>query len=85
MLKPQLCWITNTKGAIPLDFIGRYENLEQDFFHVCEVIGLKDNSLPKLLPGDNQHYVQFYNGEMKKLVAEAYAEEIRIFKFEFGA
>lgn len=83
-LKPQLYWITNTRGKVPLDFIGRYESLEKDFSHVCEILGLKDKSLPKLLSGNNPPYTQFYNPEMKDRVARFYAEEIRIFRFEFG-
>ena len=84
MLRPQLYWIQDGRGKIPLDFIGRYENVEKDFAQVCDVLGLKDKTLPDLLPGDNPPYVQFYNPQMKNLVAKTCAEEIKLFKFEFG-
>jgi hypothetical protein len=83
-LKPQLYWITDRSGKIPMDFIGRYEKLEEDFSHVCNVLGIKDASLPRLLSGDDLNYAQFYNEEMKDIVASKYAEEIAFFKFEFG-
>ena len=84
MLRSQLFWITDFKGKVPLNFIGRYESLEKDFSHVGNILGLEDKSLPKLLSGGNPHYPQFYNGETRNLVAEIYAEEIDFFKFKFG-
>lgn len=83
-LRSQLSWITNGNGKIPLDFIGRFERLEEDFSYVCDVLQIKDKSLPKLISGDNPPYTQFYDDYMKNIVAKEYAEEISFFKFEFG-
>lgn len=83
-LRPQLFWITNINGEIPLDFIGRFEKLQEDFVHVCDVLNIKDNSLPKLIPTTNPLYVDMYDEDMKNIVAQRYADEIRFFKFEFG-
>lgn len=82
-LTTQLFWITDKQGQIPMDFIGRFDNLEDDFSHVTDVLGIKDKSLPKLLAGDNQHYSQFYDEEMKDIVYRKYRDEIALFKFEF--
>lgn len=85
LIQSQLYWIRDFKEGIPLDFIGRYETLERDFAHVCEVLGLKgDPTLPHLLPGNNEYYAPFYNEPMKDIVAKAYADEIKLFQFEFG-
>lgn len=83
-LKPQLYWMRNRRGNIPLDFIGRYESLERDFTHVAGVLGLKEGELPKLVSGSNPSYPSFYNQEMKERVAERYAEEIKLFGYKFG-
>ena len=84
-LNSQLYWITNEKGKIPLDFIGRFENLEDDFAHVCNVIQLKDKSLPKLIVSKNSKpYTQFYDDHTKRIVSEKYADEISFFNFKFG-
>ena len=82
-LNTQLFWITDKEGVIPMDFIGRFENLTEDFYHVAEILGLKDKSLPKLLAGDDRHYTQFYDDEMKDIVFRKYRNEISIFKYEF--
>jgi hypothetical protein len=67
-----------------LDFIGKYENLNDDFDYVCEIIGLKDAVLPKLVVGSGQRYTEFYDPKMVDIVYEKYKEEIRYFGFEFG-
>lgn len=83
-LKTQLYWITNGIGEIPMDFIGRFENLAEDFSHVANALRLKDKTLPVLLAGDGRNYTQFYDNEMKNIVYEKYKDEIAIFKFKFG-
>ena len=83
-LTTQLYWIKNIKGEIPMDFIGRFENLEEDFSHVADILGIKEKSLPKLVAGDGEHYTQFYDKEMIDLVSKQFREEIAHFKFELG-
>ena len=46
MLSEQLDWITDTDGSIDIDFIGRYENLQEDFDIICEKIGIPKQELP---------------------------------------
>lgn len=38
---PQGDWITDFDGNIPVDFIGRFENLQKDFDYICKEIGHK--------------------------------------------
>jgi hypothetical protein len=83
-LKSQLFWLQNSKGKIPFDFIGRYENLTSDFGYVCDQLGIKDKSLPYLLKADNPDYMLSYDGELVDLLNKRYKEEIDIFGFKFG-
>jgi hypothetical protein len=80
----QLDYITDSKGEIPLDFIGRFENLQQDFEAVCLQIGIENKTLPELLISGNAHYANFYDETTKDLVYRFYKKEIDYFKFEFG-
>ena len=82
-LKTQLYWITNKKEEIPMDFIGRFENLEDDFSYVADVLIIANENLPKLVVGDGQHYSQFYDAEMKDIIYKRYREEIFFFKYDF--
>jgi hypothetical protein len=83
-LTTQLFWIRDKKGKIPMDFIGRYENLHEDFSHVADILGIIDRGLPKMVPGDGEHYTQVYDEEMREIVYIRYRDEIEYFKFKFG-
>jgi Sulfotransferase family len=83
-LKPQLLWLTNKKGDIPFDFIGRFENLKDDFDYVAEKIGLENKELPKLIAGDGQRYTSFYDSKMVDLIYKQYKDEIDYFNFKYG-
>lgn len=80
----QLSHIRDSKGDIPLDFIGRFENLQPDFSYVCAQIGIEDSSLPQLLVSGNKPYHHFYDTPSKDLVYKLYKDEIDYFQFEFG-
>ena len=46
MIKPQYNFIFDKDGKQLVDFIGRYENLHDDFNEVCKNIGLSSHELP---------------------------------------
>lgn len=83
-IKPQLHWILDKNKRMPMDFIGRFENLRQDFDYVADRIGLKKYSLPTLIQGSGEKYIQHYDSKMRDHVFRFYQEEIKMFKFEYG-
>lgn len=83
-LQPQLYWLQDRKGNIPLDFIGRFENLAEDFNHVCDVLQLGITELPHMISSKSKsHHTEFYNERTMKIVADRYAEEIEHFGYRF--
>jgi len=75
--------------AIMANFIGLYENLNDDFAFICDRIGLVGaGELPLMKAGyreDRRHYSEYFQGDQKliDIVAKAYAREIKMFGFEF--
>ena len=80
----QLYFLTDRNGSVPLDFIGRFENLQEDFDLVCNQIGIDDPLLPKLLVRNYAHYTENYNEKTKDLIYKLYKDEIDYFNFEYG-
>jgi hypothetical protein len=71
-------------GADTLDFIGRFESLEQDF----EIVRIRVNPSARLehinrAPRENQDYRQAYTAEMAKSVAAQYARDLDELGYEF--
>jgi Sulfotransferase family len=81
-LKSQLYWLKDRQGQLPYDYIGKFENLENDAAKIFGFLGL-DPSLPRLNMGTGESYHSYYNASTIKKVAEKYAEEIELFGYAF--
>lgn len=69
-----------------VDFLGRYENLEDDFSRVGEAIGAPLSLPPNPNPSKRRagrHYRDFYDDELAEMVGERYREDVRIFGYSF--
>lgn len=82
-LKPQLDWLRNARGQVAMDFIGRFETLEQDFSTICDAIGVTDKTLPRLVISDKADSEEHFDTVTIDLVYKKYKEEIKMFGYEF--
>ena len=72
------------KGDVIVDFVGRYENLAEDFAIVCQKLNLPPLALPeKRKAKTRQEYRRYYTDELAELVARHYAEDIARFSYRF--
>ena len=65
------------------DFIGRFENFNEDFAEICRRIGLPEIDLPVTNTTKHKHYSEYYTEQTKQIVGNYYAEDIEYFNYEF--
>lgn len=73
----------NEKNEIIVDFIGKFENLNNDFLYITEQIGLKNLKLPHINKTKHKNYREYYNNHTRKLIEEKFKEDIELFNYEF--
>jgi len=82
MFAPQMDWITDGNGKIIIDFIGRFENLNQDFKKICKTIG-KKMELPHLRKSSHKPYQQYYDNKNRELIEIIFKKDIEKFGYKF--
>ncbi|MDH3651586.1 MAG: sulfotransferase family protein [Saprospiraceae bacterium] len=66
-----------------VDFIGKFENLSADFSEICDKIGIGSIDLPHLNKTKRKDFKDYYNDKTQRMVAEAYADDIKTFGYSF--
>ena len=67
--------------TIIVDFIGRYERLEEDFWYVCQQIGRPTLRLPHINPSRHAPYHTYYDAEMIDIVRTRFARDLALFEY----
>ena len=67
-----------------LDFIGRFENRQQDVSFIFENIGYCNIQNIHDRKTNHKHYTEYYDEQTREIVAERYAKDIERFGYEFG-
>ncbi|MEY2481196.1 MAG: hypothetical protein QOI04_2123 [Verrucomicrobiota bacterium] len=75
-------WIAEGDKVI-VDFVGRYENLDRDWEHVCERLKVAPIPLSRENRVPRADYRSFYDETSRELVAQRFVKSIELFGYEF--
>ena len=82
----QIDFIGDRDRNLLVDYVGRYENIQEDLDCICNrlhisPLQLKKRNISKMRPGSD--YRSFYDSETSSLVARCFADDIRLFQYCF--
>lgn len=81
-LKRQSDYILGQDGKSIVDFVGRFENLQEDFERAMQHLGI-EQSLPHKNKSKHQPYQSAYSTLGRDLVAEHFETDIELFGYSF--
>jgi len=71
-------------SKILVDYIGRFENLTEEFYRIMGIIGTPLSILPKKNSGTLMgNYRNYYSLQSEKLVENYFEEDLNYFQYEF--
>lgn len=80
----QLNMLCDRNGRVLMDFLGKLENLEQDWHRVCVQLGIEYQALPRKNVIEHKPYQAYYDKNSKQLVAKHWAREIELFEYSYA-
>lgn len=83
-IERQTDYLRDLDGTILVDFIGKYENLLEDYEEVCRRIGIKPPRLPhKRQATGRSEYHEYYDDDTASMVAEYFKIDIETFGYSY--
>ena len=86
-IKPMIhqynCCGHHDSPPIQFDFVGRVENLQNDFDALCDKLGLQRMTVPHINAIKHADYREYYNDETREIIAEKHARDIELFGYSF--
>ena len=82
MYRQQMDWLTDNNEKLNIDFIGRFENITEDFEKVSYIIGA-NSSIRHLNKTETKHYKEAYNQKSKELINKAFSKDIDYWDFKY--
>lgn len=80
---PQKPFLFDEEGVQLVDFIGRFEDFENQVRQALKVIHVEPKVIPHSIKSKRGPYPFYYNARTKGLIAERYAEDIEFFGYKF--
>lgn len=78
----QIDYLTDDKGQIVVDTVGRFETIAEDSRAIFRRLGI-DAVLPSRNTSKHGHYSEWYDDRTEQLVRERFARDIAAFGYEF--
>jgi len=80
--RPQFFYLEDLHRRVHLDFIGRFENLRNDFLYVADKLKISAD-LPRSNMSTHLEFRSLYSDETRAIVSRVYAQDIKQLQYTF--
>lgn len=80
---PQSTFVVDGSGNLLTDYVGRVETMQQSFEFIASKIGIPAVQLEKVNATERSAYRDYYDQELIDGVAKLYADDLRLFGYDF--
>ena len=81
LVTPQHALLNDENGALGLDFVGRYESLQVDFYTICDRLKLPKARLAHRNSSEHDSYQQLLDNELREALSERYEQDFLSFNY----
>lgn len=85
LFRPQHEMLCDAEGRLAMDMVGRVEAMQADYDAICARIGIPSVPLGQVNASSHRPYAEYYDDELRALVASMYARDLDLFGYRFDA
>ena len=83
LVKPQYQQLLDGQGNIAMDYVGRYEALQESVDKICQQLQVETTPLQKRNTSEHSQYREYYDDELRSAVENIYQEDLRRFNYSY--
>lgn len=82
--RSQVDFLTDGAGAVMVDRVCRFENIEREWRYVRDLLGMSHVGLPWVARSqDREHYRSYYDRDTRNMVMELHGRDCELFGYDF--
>lgn len=82
--RSQYTFLTNPKGELVLNYLGRMETFSNDLSKLFSKIDLIYSSIPTTNSSKHKHYSEYYTSELAEMVEKRFKIDIELFNYHYN-
>ena len=79
LVRPQYQQLVDHNGDIALDYVARYESIDDSVAELSELLNLPLSALPTKNTSEHGAYTAYYDDELREMVSEFYQGDFKMF------
>jgi hypothetical protein len=81
----QIKWIQNSLGNVDIDFIGKFETINESWQRIAKTLNINYEVLPHENATKRKGYASYYDLDTVDMISSLYQQDIELFDYHFNS